>query len=99
MMLAFTERLIVTNHFDPEMAMLADRHYSRQTIGARQFLASAWKRLVIRDWAGTVLFGWTWALPGLRKDGQEGYNCAIFRNESERRSSEIILECEQIALD
>lgn len=27
-----------------------------------------------------------------------GYNCAIFRNESSRRASDIILECEQFAL-
>jgi hypothetical protein len=34
----------------------------------------------------------------MRMDGQTGYNCAIFRNESARRSSEIILECERIAI-
>jgi len=33
-----------------------------------------------------------------RMDGQHGYNCAIFRNESDRKSSDIILECEDIAL-
>lgn len=32
-------------------------------------------------------------------DGQTGYNCAIFRNESSRRSSDVILECEAIAID
>jgi len=32
-------------------------------------------------------------------DGQTGYNCAIFRNESSRRSSDIILECEEIAFE
>lgn len=32
-------------------------------------------------------------------DGQTGYNCAIFRNESKRRSSDIILECEAIAIE
>lgn len=30
--LPFTSDLIVTNHFDPEMSMLADRHYSRRTV-------------------------------------------------------------------
>lgn len=30
-------------------------------------------------------------------DGQDGYNCAIFRNEGQRQSSEIILEAEEMA--
>src|SRR6185503_18190417 len=81
MRLAFTDELIVTNHFDPEMAMLADRHYSRRTVGARQFLYSG-RKLVIRDAAGDVLFGWLYPDESMRMDGQRGYNCAIFRNES-----------------
>ena len=34
----------------------------------------------------------------LRMDNQEGYNCTIFRNESQRKSSEIILEAETFAV-
>ena len=98
MRLAFTDRLIVTTHFDPEMAMLADRHYSRRTVGARQFLYSG-RKIVIRDAAGEVLFGWMFPDEDKRMDAQTGYNCAIFRNESARQSSDIILECEQIAID
>jgi hypothetical protein len=97
MMLPFTDDLIVTTHFDPEMAMLADRHYSRRTIGARQFLYSG-RKLVIRNTEGTLLFGWVWPDESMRMDGQAGYNCAIFRNESGRKSSDIILECERLAL-
>jgi hypothetical protein len=96
--LAFSDALIVTNHFDPEMAALADRHYSRRTVGARQFLYSG-KKIVIRDALGLVLFGWIFPDETMRMDGQKGYNCAIFRNESPRQSSEIILESEQIAFD
>jgi hypothetical protein len=98
MLLKFDESLIVTTHFDPEMARLADRHYSRRTVGARQFLYSG-RKIVIRDALGLVLFGWMFPDPDKRMDGQIGYNCAIFRNESQRRSSDIILECEQIALN
>ena len=97
MRLAFSDALIVTNHFDPEMAMLADRHYSRRTVGARQFLYSG-RKIVIRDAAGLVLFGWMFPDEDKRMDGQTGYNCAIFRNESQRQSSDIILECEDIAI-
>lgn len=96
MLLPFTDSLIITTHFDREMAMLADRHYSRRTVGARQFLYSG-KKIVIRDAFGDVLFGWVYPDELMRMDGQTGYNCAIFRNESVRRSSDIILECEAIA--
>jgi len=97
MFLPFSENLIITTHFDPEMAALADRHYSRRTPGARQFLYSG-RKIVIRNWQGTMLFGWMWPEDDKRMDGQTGYNCAIFRNESKQRSSEIILLCETIAI-
>jgi hypothetical protein len=89
---------MVTTHFDAEMAMLADRHYSRRTVGSRQFLYSG-RKLVLRNAEGTVLFGWMYPDEDKRMDGQRGYNCAIFRNESRRRASEIILEAERAAID
>jgi hypothetical protein len=91
MMLPFWAGLVKTTHFDPEMAALADRHYSRRTIGARQFCYSG-RKLVLRDTPGDVLFVWMWPQDDMRMDNQTGYNCAIFRNESRRRSSEIIAE-------
>src|ERR1051326_7323811 len=98
MLLPFTDGLIRTTHFDPEMAMLADRHYSRRTVGARQFCYSG-RKLVLRNYEGTVLFVWMYPDPAMRMDAQTGYNCAMFRNESPRRSSEIILEAEQMAFE
>lgn len=97
MFLPFTEGLIRTTHFDPEMAALADRHYSRRTRGARQFCYSG-RKLILRNCEGTILFVWMNPDPTMRMDAQRGYNCAIFRNESERLSSEIILEAEQHAV-
>jgi hypothetical protein len=96
MLLPFTTGLIRTTHFDPEMAKLADRHYSRRTVGARQFCYSG-RKLVLRNSQGTVLFVWMFPDPQYRMDEQVGYNCAIFRNESDRLSSEIILEAEEMA--
>lgn len=78
--------------------MLADRHYSRRTVGARQFLYSG-RKLVLRDALGEVLWAWIYPDPAMRMDGQTGYNCAIFRNESSRRSSDIILEAERFAIE
>lgn len=97
MLLPLWEGLVKTTHFDDECRQLADRHYSRRTVGARQFLYAG-RKLVLRDTAGDVLFGWIWPFDHLRMDGQTGYNCAIFRNESRRLSSEIILEAEDHAV-
>jgi hypothetical protein len=97
MLLSFETGLVKTSHFDPEMAALADRHYSRRTPGARQFCNSG-RKLVLRNAEGTVLFVWMFPNAKLRMDNQIGYNCAIFRNESKRKSSEIILEAEKMAV-
>lgn len=98
MLLPLWDGLVKTTHFDPEMRMLADRHYSRRTVGARQF-TYAGRKLILRDTAGDILFGWMWPDDALRMDGQTGYNCVIFRNESSRRSSDIILEAERWAIE
>jgi len=89
--------LFRSHRFDAELAMLADRHYSRQKVGSPQFVAPG-SNLVYRDKVGLVVFVWLWQLPEYRDDGQEGYCCAMFRNESDRLSSEIILEAEDLAI-
>lgn len=91
MMLPFWEGLVKTSHYDMEMARLADRHYSRRTIGATQFAYSG-RKLVLRNTEGTVLFVWMNPDQEKRLDNQTGYNCSIFRNESTRRSSDIVIE-------
>ena len=97
MLLPFTDGLMRTTPFDDECRQLADRHYSRRTVGARQFAYSG-RKLVLRDAQGLVIFVWMYPDPGLRMDGQVGYNNALFRNESARRSSDIILEAERAAV-
>ena len=49
---------------------------------------------MLRNSEGTILFGWVFPDEDKRMDGQTGYNCAIFRNESGRKANEIILEAE-----
>lgn len=98
MLLPFTDGLVRTNHFDQECRQLADRHYSRRTVGAKQFCYSG-RKLVLRNTEGTVLFVWMFPDEAMRMDGQSGYNNALFRNESARRSSDIILEAERLALE
>lgn len=97
MLLPLNDGLMRTSPFDAECAALADRHYSRRTVGAKQFAYSG-RKLVLRDQAGAVLFVWIFPDPAMRMDGQTGYNNALFRNESARRSSDIILEAERHAV-
>ena len=85
------DRLMRTTPFDDECRQLADHHYSRRTVGARQFAYSG-RKLVLRNASGSVLWVWMFPDPTMRMDGQTGYNNAIFRNESDRLSSEIVLE-------
>jgi len=94
MRLPFSNALVISTKFDPECAALADVHYSRQSVGSPQFMPPG-RTLVIRDNEGLLVFGWLWQY--YRDDNQAGYNCCIFRNQSERLSSEVILECEGIA--
>ena len=89
------DNLIQTHLGDPEMLILASRHYSRDRIGKK--LGGPARALILRNTPGTVLFLWQWPKDGMRRDRQNGFNCVMFRNESPRLSSEIILEAEQWA--
>lgn len=95
MLLPFDSKLKISTKFDPELVRLADKHYSRQKRGSYQFLPPG-RTLVIRDATGDVLFAWL--QQQYRDDGESGYCCALFRNESARLSSDIILECEEIVV-
>lgn len=92
--------LIRTTHFDQECRILADRHYTRRkgSVGKPQFCYSG-RKIVLRNAEGSILWVWMWPQADKRMDGREGYNCAIFRNESSRASSDVILESERIAVE
>ena len=95
MLLKFSDELVRVGKFDVEACLLADRHYSRQKRGANQFMPPG-RTMILRSSEGDVVFGWLWQQK--RDDGQAGYNCSIFRNESERLSSDIIFEAERKAV-
>jgi len=100
--LNFDDRLIISNRADVEMSLMADRHYSRRTIGSAQFTGPG-TDLVLRNAEATVLFVWVWHNKAgeqlQRWDKQTGYCCSLFRNESPRLASDIILEAESIAIE
>jgi hypothetical protein len=77
---------IVTNQGDQACRQLADRHYSRQTIGAPQFCRPG-RKLVLRTAQADAVWV-TWS--GIRDDGLEAWECTIFRNESKHQSSLMI---------
>lgn len=83
---------------------LMKRHYSFQAYqdGRRQNLANRnrhlfvgpGQKIVLINQEATALFVWR---KFIDKSGQQGVNCAVFRNESNCLSSALILEAETIA--
>jgi hypothetical protein len=82
-------------------AMLYRRHYScyqyadrrRDQYGyrARFLIVGPGEKLVLLAPAGDALFVWR---KFIDRSGQSGVNCAVFRNESDRLSSELIRSAE-----
>lgn len=78
---------IRTHNCDPAGRALADKHYSRQTIGAARFTRPG-KNIVLRTPKGDAI--WASWIGKFRRDGLDAYECTIFRNESEYMSSYLI---------
>lgn len=72
---------------DMKARELADRHYSRKTIGARDFVGPGETLILVGD---NRL--WVSRKCKFRMDKQYGIECSIFRNESQILSSELIKE-------
>jgi hypothetical protein len=90
-----------TKDGDPHAYFIKSRHYSHtprprgnrhrfRIVGPSEYLL-----LVTADY--NALFLWTAPKNGVRRDGQNGLNCAIFRNETDILSSKLILEAEVLA--
>jgi len=82
---------------DARARELADRHYSRQTIGAIDFMASG-KTFVL--WAENDNRGAVWgAIENLDPAGGRRFRCSIFRNETSLLSSDLVREATKLTLD
>lgn len=85
---------------NPIVFELFSRHYSfrhwrkRNGVNGRRVSAPG-EQLTLLTKCGKALF--IWRKEKFRKDGQEGVNCAVFRNESSVLSSSLILQAENIA--
>lgn len=81
--------------FHPTGAALADRHYSRRTVGSPQFMPPGQTLVLVADRA---VFGWWRPDPSsgiVAMNGLDGWTCTIFRNESQALSSRLILDAER----
>lgn len=85
--------------FDRSSAALADRHYSRRKVGSPQFMPPGQTIVLALNHA---VFGWWRPHPasGIKQmNNLDGWTCTIFRNESDMRSSDLILAAERALTD
>lgn len=82
-----------TNRADKSAALVADRHYTRQSIGSRQFVPPG-RCLVLRTRDYGALWVTSWPIAKYVKHDWRGpWICSLFRNESrEILSSQLINE-------
>lgn len=87
----------ITKDGDRRCLELFNRHYSayRYRDGRRrtQFVGPG-EHIVLRTYVGDALFVWRRFIDD---SGQRGVNCAVFRNESQIRSSDLIRQADAIA--
>jgi hypothetical protein len=82
------------SHDDPRAAALADRHYSRQSPGERDFTPPGRKLVLLSHDESAV---WA-AVENLDPAGALRFRCTIFRNEGRTLSSELIREATSTTL-
>jgi hypothetical protein len=84
----------VSNRFDPQGAALADRHYSRGTVGSPQFVGSGSDVVLIAPLEGSPQALWVtkWQKYVRTPWWVDAWICSLFRNEGAGLSSELITE-------
>tara|TARA_S200002703_G_scaffold2989_1_gene4442 strand:- start:344 stop:778 length:435 start_codon:yes stop_codon:yes gene_type:complete len=88
----------ITKDGDEYVRELFDRHYSRRIFAdgtpPPKLFVGPGEKLVLRTWECDAI--WVWR-KFIDDSGQEGINCAIFRNESSHRSSDLVRQADRIA--
>lgn len=78
--------------FDPRGRWLADRHYSRQNIGAPRFVPPGRCAVFVTP-VGDAVWATLWQKPEYTKHQWAGaWNCSIFRNEGPYKATQLILD-------
>lgn len=87
----------LTKDGDAACKKLHGRHYSKHHYKdgcSSKLFVGPGEKVVLRTWEGDACFVWR----KFKDDsGQQGVNCAIFRNESGHRSSDLIRQADAIA--
>jgi len=87
----------LTKDGDRDCLDLYERHYSCYQYAdgrARKLFVGPGEKVVLRTAAADAMFVWR---KFIDDSGQDGINCAVFRNESDRRSSVLIWQADAIA--
>jgi hypothetical protein len=98
-LIAASEHWLISHHCDPVGLAIYGRHYSARRYRdgrVRKQFTTPGDNLVLVSPDGSALFVWYRALVP-RRDGQQGVNCSVFRNEGSGRSSDLIREAMAIA--
>lgn len=88
---------------DGDVACLAlyDRHYSARPLPGRRLFVGPGRKRVLRTEHGDAVFAWRQfqddCIDVRTGERQAGVNCAVFRNESSARSSDLIRQADAIA--
>ena len=89
----------LTKDGDASCLALYERHYSAHQYKdgrVRKIFCGPGEKIVLRTRNADALFVWRKFIDG---SGQEGINCAVFRNESPVLSSELIRQADAIAFE
>lgn len=87
----------LTKDGDPACIELYERHYSayRYRDGRKRVLfCGPGEKIVLRTFDATALFVWRRFIDA---SGQQGINCAVFRNESPILASELVRQADAVA--
>jgi hypothetical protein len=89
------------HHCDVRARLMADRHYSRQTPGAREFVGNGHKIVLLQLLEGCPVAVWASHRPApgkaVRADGRDVWACTLFRVE-ERTVPASVLIREAVAI-
>lgn len=86
----------ITRDGDIDCIKLYEKHYSCRDYKdgrERKLFAGVGEKIVLRTLEGDALFVWRKS----KFDIEDGINCAVFRNESKHKSSELIRQADAIA--
>ena len=87
----------LTKDGDATCLAMYERHYSAKQYKdgrIRKIFCGPGQKIVLRTYSGDAIFVWR---KFIDMRGEEGINCAVFRNESPLKASDLIRQADEIA--